>query len=86
MIYKKIFKAKKDELLDMKYNKCPVCSSKNFKIGKDDVLGEFIICKNCGFDESSEYDEDYGDERSRQKGKSSFSPYKTGGGRRSAKK
>ncbi len=66
------------------YDKCPECGSKNLKKENDDLIGEYIICLDCGFDESLEYDV-YPDEKKSQKAKGSYSVYKHGGGRRSVK-
>ncbi|MDP7115777.1 MAG: hypothetical protein QF632_06045 [Candidatus Woesearchaeota archaeon] len=60
---------------------CPKCGST--KIRYEDHLGfRMIICKQCKFDERSEYDETTG-RRSSARQKSSYTPYKTGGSKRS---
>ena len=65
----------------MAEKKCPICKSIKIKL---EVIGdlEFIKCESCGFDESQDY-EVYPEEKSGQKGKSGFTPYKRGGGSRS---
>lgn len=57
-------------------NKCPKCGSKDIEI-----MGGFIICNKCEYDESGEFEEG----RSTQKGKTGFTPYKKGGGMRTKK-
>ncbi len=64
--------------------KCPVCSSVNVEIVNEDNR-DYIVCKKCGFDSRFEYDEMYPEERSSQKAKGRYSPYKRGGGRRTVK-
>ena len=67
----------------VKSSSCPKCRSKNVKIV--DYLGiKCIICKDCGFDETNQY-EVYPQEKVSQKEKSKFTPYKTGGHKRTAK-
>ena len=62
-------------------DKCPKCNSKH--IDAVDVMGtKCIICLSCGYDES-EILEEYPGSRKSKGGKSS--PYKKGGGMRSAK-
>jgi len=63
---------------------CPVCKSSDVKIKEEEGF-EFLVCKKCGYDEGEGFDI-YPEERSAQKGKSGFTPYKRGGSRRSAKK
>ena len=59
--------------------KCPKC-------GNEDVMivsyrgGKFIRC-NCGFDETKQVEEEFGEKKS-QKAKGSHSPYRAGGGKR----
>jgi predicted nucleic-acid-binding Zn-ribbon protein len=66
----------------MKDKKCPRCGSKNIKEEGDEMFS-FLVCLNCGFDESMEYESDTGD----RKGKSSGgSPYKRGGSLRIQKR
>ena len=60
---------------------CPKCKSSDVK--KVHILGgDFLICNNCGYDESEDLLDVYPEGRSTQKGKSGFTPYKRGGGRR----
>ena len=62
---------------------CPKCLSDNIKI--DDYLGiKSIICKSCGFDEAKQY-EVYPEQKTSQKEKARYTPYKTGGHSRSKK-
>lgn len=63
---------------------CPVCKSPDTEIKEVDGF-EFLTCKKCGYDEADEYDI-YPEERSAQKGKSGYTPYKRGGAQRSAKR
>ena len=65
-------------------NKCPKCGSRNVNIYN--YLGiDTIKCDNCGFDESSVY-EVFPEQKTSQKAKGSYSVYKKGGSRRTAKK
>ena len=65
-------------------NKCPQCGSKNIKFYT--YLGiKTLKCNNCGFDESKIY-EVYPEEKKSQKAKGKYTPYKTGGSRRTIKK
>ena len=62
---------------------CPQCRSYDIKIV--DYLGvKSIICKSCGFDEASQY-EVYPEQKTSQKEKARYSPYKIGGHSRSKK-
>ena len=55
---------------------CPKCGTGNIKIVK--FIGiDCVVCGNCGFDESSQY-EVFGEKKS-QKAKGSYTPYKSGG-------
>ena len=64
--------------------KCPKCDSASIKIYN--YLGiEAIKCKDCGFDERSQY-EVYPEQKTSQKAKAGHSPYKAGGPRRASKK
>ena len=63
---------------------CPSCGSANIKYFG--YLGlKTLKCSNCGFDEGSIY-EVYPEQKTSQKAKGKFSPYKTGGGIRTRKK
>ncbi len=64
--------------------KCPKCKSSNIKI-IDYLEVKCIICNNCGFDEGKEY-EVYPEEKTSQKEKGRFTPYKAGGFRRAKNK
>ena len=56
---------------------CPKCKSDKIKIIS--YIGvKCIICNNCGFDESSQY-EVYPEEKKSQKAKEKYSVYKAGG-------
>ena len=58
-------------------NKCPKCKSDKIKlINYLDV--KCIICSECGFDESKEYDV-YPQEKKSQKAKGKYTKYKIGG-------
>lgn len=62
---------------------CPKCSSNNVKIA--DYLGvKCLICKNCGFDQTSQY-EVYPEQKTSQKAKAGYTPYKAGGHKRAGK-
>ena len=65
-------------------NKCPRCGSKDVKI--INYLGiKTTKCDSCGFDESASYDI-VAEQKTSQKAKGRYSPYKTGGkGRTKAK-
>ena len=57
--------------------KCPKCASSKIKI--IDYMGiKCVVCKNCGFDESKQYDVFPGEKKS-QKAKGKYTPYKVGG-------
>ena len=58
-------------------NKCPKCKSSNVKI-VDYMDIKCIVCKNCGYDETKQYDV-YPEEKTSQKEKGRYSPYKAGG-------
>jgi DNA-directed RNA polymerase subunit M/transcription elongation factor TFIIS len=63
----------------MKKN-CPKCGSTQTK--KEAYIEiDVLICKACGYDESSLY-EIYPQQKTSQKAKGQFSPYKAGGGKR----
>ena len=62
---------------------CPKCRSDNIRIAE--YLGvKCVKCKNCGFDETSQY-EVYPEGKKSQKAKGSYAPYKSGGSRSSQK-
>ncbi|HLC61788.1 MAG TPA: hypothetical protein VJI52_02120 [Candidatus Nanoarchaeia archaeon] len=64
--------------------KCPKCSSKNIR--SLSYLGISVIkCNNCGFDERVVYDV-YPEQKTSQKAKGNYSPYKAGGSGRARKK
>ncbi len=64
-------------------NKCPKCSSSNARI--IDYFGvKCVVCNNCGYDESKQYDV-YPGEKKSQKEKGRHTPYKVGGFRRGKK-
>ena len=67
----------------MKSKKCPKCKLNNIKL--IDYLGvKCIICRNCGYDESKQYDV-FPENKVSQKEKGRYSPYKTGGFKRNRK-
>jgi len=59
---------------------CPKCQSEDIELIEYQG-GKFLKCNKCKFDESKEMDQ-YADQKSSQKAKGSFSPYKTGGSQR----
>jgi len=62
--------------------RCPKCSSEKAK--KVDYRGiKCVVCNDCGFDERDIYDQ-FPDKKKSQKAKGNFSPYKSGGPRRSS--
>jgi len=59
---------------------CPKCSSINIKI--INYMGiKSIVCDNCGFDESKQY-EVFPEDKKSQKAKGRYTPYKVGGFKR----
>ena len=61
---------------------CPKCKSKH--VDAVEIMGsKFLICLNCGYDESEEAFDVYPESRGGKGGKSS--PYKKGGSMRSVK-
>jgi len=62
--------------------KCPKCGSQNVKMEGDDFFS-YLICSECGFDESLEYETDMGDRKTKSSG---GSPYKRGGSLRTQKR
>lgn len=63
--------------------KCPKCGSSGIKI--IDYMGvKCIICKDCGFDQTKDY-EVYPEQKTSQKAKAGYTPYKTGGHKRTRK-
>lgn len=62
---------------------CPKCKSADIEITGDSTLS-FIVCKSCGYDESL-YEVTAG-QRSTQREKGKYTPYKTGGAQRTSKK
>ena len=63
---------------------CPVCGSRKIELKEEEGL-VFVVCHACHFDEAEGYDEAYPGERSTQKGKTRYTPYKRGGGYRTRK-
>ncbi|MBS3138349.1 zf-TFIIB domain-containing protein [Candidatus Woesearchaeota archaeon] len=59
--------------------KCPKCSSKNVETVEHNDIS-FVICKQCGYDESV-YDVN-STQRSTQREKARYNPYKSGGAKR----
>ena len=63
--------------------KCPKCNSS--KVKTVEYLGvKCIKCDNCGYNESQQY-EVYPEEKTSQKAKGRYTPYKAGGSRRAKK-
>ncbi len=63
---------------------CKRCNSTSIKIVN--YLGiKCQVCNDCGYDEREAY-EVFPEERSSQKAKGSYSPYKTGGPKRTQKR
>ena len=61
-------------------NKCPQCKSNNVKI--INYIGvKCVVCGNCGFDESKQY-EVFPEEKKSQKVKGRYNIYKVGGPKR----
>ena len=61
--------------------KCPRCLSENLK--EVEYLGmKCILCNDCGYDERNELDV-FPEEKTSQKEKGRYNPYKTGGKNRS---
>ena len=67
----------------MKQKKCPKCGSEKIKI-IDYLDLKCIKCGNCDYDETAQY-EVYPSEKTSQKAKGHYNPYKTGGPRRTEK-
>lgn len=61
--------------------KCPQCGSSNVTVHKGDI--EFITCKDCEYDELVE--ETFVGQRTSQKAKGQYNPYKVGGKGRTRK-
>ncbi len=64
-------------------NICPKCKSGNVKM-IDYFSVKCIKCYNCGYDETKQYDV-YPEEKTSQKEKGRYTPYKAGGSRRGKK-
>ena len=64
--------------------KCPKCGSYNVMPYLYQSV-EVLKCGNCGYDEGSAL-EAYPEEKSSQKTKGKYAPYKTGGSQRTRKK
>jgi len=67
----------------MKKKKCPECNSEDIRFIKKKKR-TFLVCNHCFYDETEE-SESYPEQRTSQKAKGSYSPYKTGGSRRTNK-
>ena len=62
---------------------CPKCCSSKIKL--INYMGvKCVVCNNCGFDESKQYDV-FPEEKKSQKAKGQYTPYKVGGFRRDKK-
>ncbi|MEK6969743.1 MAG: hypothetical protein AABW48_04920 [Nanoarchaeota archaeon] len=55
---------------------CPKCNSSNVKVIEEEGIF-FIVCNSCGYDELEA--DFFPEDRSSQREKNKFSPYKTGG-------
>lgn len=64
-------------------DKCPKCGSSKVKI-YNYLSIKAIKCNSCGFDESSVYDV-FPEQKTSQKAKGRYAPYKTGGKQRTRK-
>lgn len=62
---------------------CPKCGSTKAR-SENYMEIDVLICDACGYDESTLY-EIYPQQKTSQKAKGQFSPYKTGGGKRTKK-
>lgn len=62
---------------------CPQCGSTNVKDLQDNGI-DYIQCLKCGYDEL-ESDDEFPHQRSTQREKGRYSPYKTGGKTRGKK-
>jgi Zn ribbon nucleic-acid-binding protein len=62
---------------------CPKCKSSKIKLVDYQQI-KCIVCDNCGYDEREIYEETP-EERTSQKAKGEYTPYKTGGKNRSSK-
>tara|TARA_Y100000310_G_scaffold336148_1_gene419963 strand:- start:9 stop:206 length:198 start_codon:yes stop_codon:yes gene_type:complete len=61
-------------------NQCPKCGSKEIKL-VNYINIKALVCKSCQYDERNEFEPD-SNQRTSQKAKGSYTPYKTGGSRR----
>jgi len=62
---------------------CPQCKTDNIKFVE--YMGvQCLVCNQCGYDERETYDVHPG-ERQTQREKTKFTPYRTGGGKRTLK-
>ena len=64
--------------------KCPKCNSYNLEPYLYQSV-EVIKCNDCGFDEGADL-EQFPTEKTSQKSKGRYTPYKTGGAKRTRKK
>ena len=68
----------------MENKKCPKCKSSH--TDRVEMFNtKFLICLNCGYDESEDVLDVYPEGRSTQSGKTGHNPYKRGGGMRTSK-
>lgn len=67
-----------------KNGKCPQCKSAKIKMIDDNGVS-FIQCLQCGYDELED-DDTFPETRTSQKAKGQYSPYKTGGSKRTQKR
>jgi|TARA_Y100000310_G_C20695679_1_gene825522 predicted nucleic-acid-binding Zn-ribbon protein len=71
------------KIVGKKKKKCPRCGSTHTEVEGDETFS-FVVCLECGFDESLEYES--GGENDRKKGGGGGSPYKRGGALRIQKR
>ncbi len=67
----------------MKSKTCPKCGSNNIDIERYMDI-DCLVCKHCGYNETAQY-EIYPEQKGSQKAKGRYTPYKTGGGKRTMK-
>lgn len=62
-----------------KGDNCPGCGA---KLSAEEFMGDdWVVCKKCGFDESDEGYVHSAGKRNTQAGKTTYSPYRRGGGK-----
>tara|TARA_Y100000310_G_scaffold285479_1_gene308963 strand:+ start:6755 stop:6994 length:240 start_codon:yes stop_codon:yes gene_type:complete len=71
-----------EKITSKKDNKCPRCGSMHTKIEGDGSFS-YLVCLDCGYDESMEYEAGVGERKGKGGG---GSPYKRGGSLRTQKR